>query len=697
MSYIDKNSNTVISARLTNEGRLLLSLGLLNFDTFRLGDSNIDYTTLGPTYDITLENIIRAKAENPDIKTPILPTANATNTYVSMPSQPPVILQTLIQSPRLGFFEYGSGATIEYTAYTDTVCHVLQPDAVIPLAGLTGGTSIPIRQSGTYGSNTYEPKIGDLLMVKMSNDELSLIQAPNVVDLTVPVPYLWFQVQDIVSGTTLAANDLQITIDRNFASFPSYVGANEAQVIFYPLGTGTTKDTLFSDGGFFSGGCVWNMNNVWSYPIPGVNPSTHETFDDYGSETYIGTKEYFGYTSEIGYLYTANTACNIVPSVSLIHYTNKETCDNQSEQKYGQKFYIDTTVPDSPKLILPTLMWHKEYSATTIGQVFSGSGSMQYVTLSGNTIYPAPQPNSMEKNVYYYDLVDKYSNKVGRIYPELHMFSLDNQELVAALSYKSNRNWTLPTANTQLGSLIDGIVDGTEVVYITYMLESTSGYTSGLHCQNIVCVTTEDCDCNPIDSKTIKVTLPNEFPYMKVSGGTGWYADKFYILAQKQPLGTYPDPTQWKLMDYTSDIVGHTLGTRIDPNNLAVSEFEITNTDYLSGTTYDLSNFIKIPQIAESDYLQFGDERFLYGNVEAIGVTNKYRTKFVFAIPPTMFNWSTNPTWASSGQKVHIDEIHVYGSPTQLGNRPLVAVGKTNLPIEKITNATILIEIAFDL
>ena len=62
-----------------------------------------------------------------------------------------------------------------------------------------------------------------------------------------------------------------------------------------------------------------------------------------------------------------------------------------------------------------------------------------------------------------------------------------------------------------------------------------------------------------------------------------------------------------------------------------------------------------------------------------------------------MFNWSTNPTWASSGQKVHIDEIHVYGSPTQLGNRPLVAVGKTNLPIEKITNATILIEIAFDL
>ena len=77
MSYIDKNSNIVISARMTNEGRKLLSLGLLTFDTFRLGDSEIDYKTLGPSYDITLENIIRAKAYNPDLKTPLLPTANA--------------------------------------------------------------------------------------------------------------------------------------------------------------------------------------------------------------------------------------------------------------------------------------------------------------------------------------------------------------------------------------------------------------------------------------------------------------------------------------------------------------------------------------------------------------------------------------------------------------------------------------------
>jgi hypothetical protein len=224
------------------------------------------------------------------------------------------------------------------------------------------------------------------------------------------------------------------------------------------------------------------------------------------------------------------------------------------------------------------------------------------------------------------------------------------------------------------------------------LLESSSGYTTGLHCQNFVCVTTEDCDCNPIDSKTVKVTLPNQFPYMTVTGGTGWYADKFYILVQKQPLGTYPDPTQWKLIDYTSDINGHTVGNRIDPNNLVTSIYEITNTDYLSGVPYDLSNFIKIPQISETNNLQFGDERFFFGNIEAVGATYKYRTKFVFTVSPTMFNWSINPTWENSNQRVHISEVGIYDV-----NQNLVAIGKMNLPIEKVPNATIIIEVAFDL
>ena len=215
---------------MTSEGRRLLSLGLLTFDTFRLGDSNIDYTTLGSTYDITLENIIRAKAQNPDIKTPIKPTINATNSYSSIPTLSPVILETLTNAPRLGFFQYNSGTTvIQYTAYTDTVCHVLQANTIIPVTGMTGTNTIPVKQGPTYGSNTYEPKIGDLMMVKMSNNQLSQTSQA-VVDLTTPVPYLWYQVQG-TSGT-LAVNNLQVTVDRKFANFSTYTGSNYSNVIF---------------------------------------------------------------------------------------------------------------------------------------------------------------------------------------------------------------------------------------------------------------------------------------------------------------------------------------------------------------------------------------------------------------------------------------------------------------------------------
>ena len=688
MSYIDKNSNIVVSARMTNEGRKLLSLGLLTFDTFRLGDSNIDYTTLGSSYDITLENIIRAKADNPDVKTPILPTANATSSYVSIPKLNPVILETLIQAPKIGFFEYGTGTTIEYTAYTDTVCHVLQDDAIISLSGITGGTNVMVSQAVTYGSNTYEPKVGDLMMVKMSNDELVSTQSKSVVEINNPVPYLWYQVQALTGS--LSANTLEVTLDRDFASFPSYVGSNYCWATFYPLGqssqsttyTGGTQNGLFSDGGFYSGGCIWNMNNVWSYPIVGTNypGGTYESFDTYGSETYIGSKEYFGYTSEI----SATTYCDLIPSVSIIHYSNKDTCDNQSEQKYGQKFYVDTNLNESPKLIMPTLMWHKNYSGNTIGQIFSGSSSgvTKYVTLSGSNT-----------TIGYRDLIDSYTNIVGRVYPELHMFTIHDQELVAALSYKSNRNWTLPTLVSNLGgSSNDGIIDGTQMLYLTYLLESSSGYTTGLHCQNVIC-TQFDTTCPQTVSQTINLTFPlGELPYMKVSGGTGWYADKFYVLAQRQQLGTLPDPTQWVLIDLTSEINGHTVGNRIDPINLESTTFNLTNSKFLGGTTYELNDFIKIPQSAEWDALQFGDERFFFGNVEATGVTDKFRTKFMFNVPPTMFNTSTNPTWGGSNQKVHINEVGVYDV-----NKELVAIGKMNLPIEMAPNATIIIEVSFDL
>jgi hypothetical protein len=145
-------------------------------------------------------------------------------------------------------------------------------------------------------------------------------------------------------------------------------------------------------------------------------------------------------------------------------------------------------------------------------------------------------------------------------------------------------------------------------------------------------------------------------------------------------------------MNYTSGITNHIAGNRIDPTNLESTTFLVTNTDYINGATYDLSNFIKIPQIAETDYLQFGDERFFFGNVEATALRTRYRTQFVITVPPNLYNTSINPTWANSNQRVHITDLGIYDV-----NKNLVAMGKFNLPIDKVPNVTLILQATIDI
>ncbi len=687
MSYIDKNSNIVISARLTNKGRQLLSKGLLTFDTFKLGDSEIDYTTLGSGYDISLNNDLRAKSNNPDLKTPLFPTPTSTIPDVNIPTLSDNIIQTIINSPELGFFVTGTtGTSVSYTAQTSTE-YLYQADSIVELNSLTGTTTfVPIRQSTGYGSNTYEPKVGDFMLAKMSNDELPSDLSQSVVDVNTPVPYLWYQVQGL-SGT-LAANDLVVNLDRDFSYFPGYTGTNFSWVSFY-AGTGNT----FSSGGFYSGGTVWNMNNVWSYNQVGIDVATYEGFENYGSENYIGSKEYYGYTSELeNAIEFSNDSdlvdetpsfCNYVNSIGILHYTNPQTCDNQAEKKLGQELYIDKNSDEYPSLVIPTLMWHKEVTGTSIGHTFVGSGDTKYVKLNGD-----------DTDISYVDLVDEFTNPVGRIFPELHTFTIDDQELVSAMSYKSNRNWTLPKINVDLESSLDGVIDGTQTMYVTYLLTSNTGYTTGLHCNYIVCANFEELagDCPPTDVKALKLTLPSEFPFLETSGGTGWYADRLYALTQRTTTGTNPIPNGWNLIDLTSSIDSHVVGDRISSINLQNSSFTITNTLYTnSATTYNLHDFINIPETNEPELLQFGDEKFFYGNVLTKGLTTKYRTKFNFTVSPTQFNTSINPTYNGSGQNVHISEVGVYSGPE------LVAIGKMNVPIEKTSTSTVIIEMAFDL
>lgn len=705
MSYISKNTGAFVNARLTGRGRELLSIGQLNFSTFRLGDSEVDYTTLGPTYNIALQNILKPKDGQPTLKTPIFPLQSSTSPDVSIPTLTPVEIISVVQSPEKGFFGYLTGATpIEYTAYT-TSNYTTQADTFIPVTGMSGTNTVDVLRGSDYVTGSTEPSVGDFMLVKMSNPDLINTQVNGVVEVDLPVPYLWYKVQSL-SGT-VSGDTLQVVLDRDLPDFSTSSSSNKSFTSFYPNSmSGYTFDT-----GLYSGGSVWNMNNVWTYDIPGIDTSVYEGFTQYGSESFVGSKEYFGYTSEqriSGVTTTINAGgadeqivevddvnpfCNDINSISIIHYSNAETCQNQPEQVYGQKFYVDTTINQSPVLKMPTLMWHRrQFSGSStgdlIGYEFIATGDTKVVTLGGNIT-----------GIRYFDLVDPNtpSVKVGRIFPDMQTITIDNQELVAALSYKSNRNWTLPSLEYGLTTNNNGLFGQTQDIFITYMLSSSSGYTSGLHNQNILCVLYNDTPgpCAPDASrKNIDVTFPaGQLPYMVTSGGTGWYADTFELLVQRVPSGTLPDPANWVKIDYTNTISGHTVGDRIDPLSLESTTYTITEDLYTNSgsTTFNLDDYINIPEIGENDILQFGDEYFFHGNLSASGLDTKYRTLFNFTIPPNQYNTSTNPTYGGSGQNIHITELGVYDN---IGN--LVAIGKFITPIEKTNVTTIILEVALD-
>ena len=98
MSYIIKNSNPLVSIKLTEIGRQQLALGALNFTSWAIGDSELNYTReaivdANPN-DITLSAtsmILRPVDEQPNIKSFIYPSTSTTTYQPITPSNINVI------------------------------------------------------------------------------------------------------------------------------------------------------------------------------------------------------------------------------------------------------------------------------------------------------------------------------------------------------------------------------------------------------------------------------------------------------------------------------------------------------------------------------------------------------------------------------------------------------------------------------
>jgi hypothetical protein len=226
-------------------------------------------------------------------------------------------------------------------------------------------------------------------------------------------------------------------------------------------------------------------------------------------------------------------------------------------------------------------------------------------------------------------------------------------------------------------------------------MESSSGYTTGLHCNyypSIVGDTTTG-------AKDVSVQFGTEFPYLREYNntlcvpfsGSGVQIDKFNIIYQKTAYGVPPDPALWSIIDMTSSITDHSVGDPVQATGLTSTVFYLTCDTLLSATTYNLHDYINIPlnNGQEPNTLQFGDEYFFYGNLESDITATIYEMRYGITLAPGQFTTSLNPSW-DANNLVRITEIGLYDNTSDL-----MAIAKLKSPTIRSGAQTFQIKIDF--
>jgi hypothetical protein len=714
MSYIINSTNPFVSIKLTEIGRQQLALGQLNFSYYGIGDSEINYgreaivdaNSTVPTLSATTR-ILRPFDQQPNLKYFITP-ENDINPYKPLTDANKHVIKAIVnnQAEERGFF---SGYNGTYTTFTGTTYSPYNQKLLN--TKLTGGTQLDL--SATTAFN-----VGDLVLLKVANNKLGNVVAD---ESTRAIPNLWFKIQ--------AKTATNVTLDRNLPNYSAQTASTQVLIyrggeVYNTIATGNT--TAYWDTGTLSFQAndnitcsdvpVWNMNNVWRENPAGITGLTstnlYEDYTKFGSYPFLGfMNPYTEYLQEVA-SDTATVYCNsqgvsyfdeVRKSLSIIHFTN-----NSISNLYGEFLYIDATNKKQVEVYLPELMYHRRNyrtaSGITMGMKFIASGGTQLIGTS---------------QIQYVDLMEDSSMissgltavSVGRVFPQLKTIIFDNDEIVSALSYKSNRNWTLPELSASLsapsGGTSTGILDVNETMYLTYTLDnngSTSGLTTSISCQNYVKITNKTSGPKDIDFRLIGTDL---LPYMrKIESsnydGYGFHARNFKLVYQKvSDPAIRPDSGSWKTYNFTSTAITSVTGQTIDPKLLenqtpVVNGFNLNKINDALATTFDITLPMSMTPTNNSNILQFGDERLFYGNINTYIGATIFKTMFDISINASEFNATSNPTRSKDATtlppNIKVSEVGIYDT-----NKNLVCIGKLSTPVALLPGtSTIMLELSMD-
>ena len=216
-----------------------------------------------------------------------------------------------------------------------------------------------------------------------------------------------------------------------------------------------------------------------------------------------------------------------------------------------------------------------------------------------------------------------------------------------------------------------------DTIFISYILEYTGDTKlNGLHCNYYTKIVGTD---TPSDVSIKFNTGDFRFMQTQFSGVTsGYIANKFEILLQQVVTGNQPDPTLWRIIDYTSYISNHTVGNLIDPVNLCSSRFLINSEQYAVAPIYDLENYLGTFPDEPSTSPDFGDEQDFTGSIKLVRATDLEVLKFLVNLPSTDFMTTQNPSY-KSGDPLRITEVALLNE-----SMDVLVIAKTPNPIVRV-------------
>lgn len=697
MSFLEKEPKTYINIKFTDQGRKLLSLGQVTFSKAILLDRETDYN-IDDNVNLSPYNIEDNKILAPVDNHPTAPPFNLDGTDAHDLTGKDITSHRNISSATTetaGFFEGGwNNFSIRNFDINnqDVRNHSLGYSKIhYSATSIQGEDYITIPTGSTYNNFPFKgidpvdpipnyPSKGELVYIPWSPPQNPIDDLDTSTILSAnPTVALWYRV---ISANT---KDQKVFLDRKVPDFGDTSSSKKViRPHFYPFDIGFYANNASMDPK------VWHMNIIRTSSVPGTD-GTISGFTTYGSIEFNGTKHYLGFRD--------NTR-----EVGVVHYSNAYTGNT-----YAERFS-----ENSVELSIPNIMWHKVTGATNGNAIEYGvrlrdMGMDDFVfdNVSGTRYKPLREVESKEI--------------VGRVYHDLKIVVITHSELLTALTYKSNRNFTLPKPIVEQlpvpkpplnSSNATGLVESGKTYYVSYVVESDSysqnssfGYPTYFPCSSIEKI---DGELSPSGKKQfLSVRFDaDSFPYMRSEtgmtssqfSGTGWNANKVQVMinevdSDKDKGFDHIPPDNWRLIGTASSVTtpndcgdvsggiftGGTNDNTIDPNKLIAHQFIMSKEDYDVGEQYLMKNNKFSAFTMNNDKLTFGDESFFFGNFDADIIATSFTTKFTIKMPNQEFNSSDDESFESTkDDNTYISEVLILSEDNKV-----VAVGKPTTPIKK--------------